>query len=76
MEPWQWWWPGMGFMWIFPLIFMLVMIVFVLRGSSWCGHGHGKGGRHETARDILDRRHASGEIDKQQYEEIRRTIER
>lgn len=29
----------------------------------------------EDARDILDRRYASGEISKEQYEEMRRTLE-
>jgi putative membrane protein len=76
MEPWHWWWPAMGFMWIVPLLFLIVMIVFLVRGPWWSGHEHGRGGRRETARDILDRRYASGEINKEQYEEMKRTLER
>jgi putative membrane protein len=74
MEPWQWWWPGMGFMWIFPLLFLIVMIVFLFRGPWWGGRGHDQGDRRETPREILDRRYAGGEITKEQYEEMKRTL--
>ena len=78
MEPWQWWWPGMGFMWIFPLLFLIVMIVFLFRGPWWARHGHDRdhGNHRESPREILDRRYASGEISKDQYEEMKRTLER
>ena len=77
MEPWQWW-PGMGFMWIFPLLFLIVMIVFLFRGPWWGWHSHDRdhGNRRESPREILDRRYASGEITKDQYEEMKRTLER
>jgi uncharacterized membrane protein len=35
---------------------------------------HGHGGARETAREILDRRFPSGEITKEQYEEMKRTL--
>lgn len=75
MEPYQWWWwHGMGFMWVFPLLFLIVMVVFLLRGPWWLGGGHGRGGLRETAREILDRRFANGEITKEQYEEMKRSL--
>ena len=75
MEPWHWWWPGMGFMWIFPLLFLIVMIVFLFRGP-WFWRGNDRSERRETPREILDRRYAAGEITKEQYEETKRTLER
>jgi putative membrane protein len=78
MEPYQWWWHGMGFMWMFPLLFLVVLVLCValfVRGPWWSGRGHERGSEHrETAREILDRRFASGEITKEQYEEMKRTL--
>jgi putative membrane protein len=79
MDPSYWWWHGFGFMWIFPLLFLIVMIAFLFRGPFWFSH-HDRGhrtldNRPESAREILDRRYASGEITKEQYEEMRRTLE-
>ena len=72
------WW-GHGLMWIGPLLFLLVVIVllgFLFRGPSWGWRGNDRGERPESAREILDRRYARGEITKEQYEEMRRTLER
>jgi uncharacterized membrane protein len=38
------------------------------------GHGGGRGAGEEGAREILDRRYAKGEIDRQQYEEMKRAL--
>ena len=76
---WAWCGPGtgMGWMWIFPLLFFLVMIgmmgVFWRRGfMSGCGMMGDH--RHETPREILDRRYANGEVTKTQYDEMRRNL--
>lgn len=77
MDPSYWWGHGFGFMWLLPLLFLIVMIVFLFRGGPgffWRG-GWREDGR-ESAREILDRRYASGEITKEQYEEMKRTLER
>lgn len=76
MQPYEWWWHGMGFMWMFPLFFFLAIIVcvlFIFRGpwSTWRGD-HGRHG--SSPREILDRRLASGEITKEQYEDLKRTL--
>lgn len=78
MEPMQWWGHGFGFMWLIPLFFF-VMIIFCMRGmmgrgSSGCGARNDKTQHKESAREILDKRFAKGEIDKLEYEEMKRTL--
>jgi uncharacterized membrane protein len=67
---WNW-----EFWWIFPLI-MIVFCFFMMRGRGICGHGsddtHGHGS--ESARDILDKRYAGGEIEKTEYDEKKRAL--
>ena len=77
---------GPGFWWIFPLIFIVLMVmmcVFMMRGGMGCmwrdrhmGNPESRdltkrseGESAESALDILDKRYARGEIDKQEYEE-------
>lgn len=77
MEPYHWWWPMWGFMWIFPLLFFIILLVFLFRGPGWLWRARGGwDDKRESPREILDRRYASGEITKEQYEEMRRTLER
>jgi len=76
MEPYHWWWPGFGFMWIFPLLFLIVVIVFLFRGPWRSWRGNGRGERRETPREIIDRRYANGEITKEQHEEMKQRLER
>ena len=80
MNSWPWCGPGMGWMWIFPFLFFLLMIAIMVsfwrRGVRlpWCGM---MGSHiHESPRQILDRRYAGGEITKEQYDEMKRNLER
>ena len=61
--------------WIFPLVMIVACFLF-MRGGGMCGHGSHDGGKYdsESARDILDKRYASGEIDKAEYEEIKKQL--
>lgn len=69
--------PEMGWMWIFPLLFCSIMIgmmiLFWRRGvMSRCGMmSHHE---HESARQILDRRYAGGELRKEQYDEMKQSL--
>lgn len=75
MNPSTWCGPGM---WIFPFLFFVLMIgmmFFWRRGRlPWCGMMGNHS--HETPRQILDRRYASGEVTKEQYDEMKRNLER
>jgi len=66
---------GMWFGWVFWILLVagvISLVVFgVRRGSHGCGHDHA----HErSARDILDERYARGEINRDQYEQMKRDI--
>jgi putative membrane protein len=74
-----------GFGWIFPLmffVFMIVMLFWMFRrggmGCMWCDHmmhRHDlRDASSESAQDILNKRYAKGEIDKQEYEEKKAAI--
>ena len=72
------WMPYMNGFWIFPLlclIFMAVMIMFVCGGMRFrFGHRDRSNDCGQTARQILERQYASGEIDKSQYDAVLRDL--
>jgi putative membrane protein len=63
-------------MWIFPLICLVVFVLFIFRGPPWpmCG-GYRRWDREENAREILDRRYARGEISREEYQRMRKDLE-
>ncbi len=70
-----------SFWWIVP-IFMIILCFLMMRGrrgSMMCGFGSSdidskKTRTSDSAIDILDKRYASGEINKEEYEEKKRTL--
>ena len=70
--PWEWF----PLMWIFLLIFLVVMLVFLFRsgGLPMCG-GRGTREKEDSAREILDRRYACGEISQEEYQRMRKELE-
>ena len=68
---------GYAFWWIFPIIMIVLMIVFCLfmmRGFMGCMRGSHRSGSSDSAMDILNKRYASGEVDKNEYEEKKKAI--
>ena len=69
--------------WIFPLV-MIALCFLMMRnrkGSMMCGFGSRDEDSHrinvsDSAKDVLDKRYARGEIDKEEYEERNRTLNR
>ena len=67
--------------WLFPLV-MIILCFLVMRsrwGSMMCGFRSRGTDNHKirglnSAMEILDRRYASGEINKKEYEEKKRTL--
>ncbi len=72
-------------------VMMIVMFIFMMRrggmGCMWCGRRRGSpefrdtierdwGERSESALELLDKRYANGEIEKQEYEEKKAAITR
>lgn len=70
--PWEWF----PLMWIFPLIFLVVMLLFLFRGAGWpmCS-GRRMREEYGSAREILDRRYARGEISQEEYQRMKKDLE-
>jgi putative membrane protein len=72
---------GFSLWWIVPIIMIIICFVMMRgrRGSMMCGFGSRVVDGQQTevadsAKDILDKRYASGEINKDEYEEKKRTL--
>lgn len=73
-----WGW-GMGFGWIFMILFWALIILGIVALARWLfsagGFGGGSGGSSKAPLEILKERYARGEINREQYEQMRRELE-
>lgn len=60
-----------GGMWTFTLLIWVLVIVAVVLLVKWLS----KQNKHESALDILKKRYARGEIDKETFECVKKDIE-
>ncbi|MDG4813326.1 SHOCT domain-containing protein [Hydrogenovibrio sp. 3SP14C1] len=61
-----------GGMWIFWLIFIIVVLLLIKIFNTITNNA---GKPNETALEILKKRHAKGEISKEEYEERKKELE-
>lgn len=86
---WSGWGMGMHWLWAMPLIFVVAGVICLLfllsrvprHMQPWFGwhmphmpHMPSMPWAHETAQQILDRRFVSGDINKEQYEDVKRSL--
>ena len=69
----DWWGHGFGFMWVMPLLFLAVFLFFI-RGMFGQRFGGGNTTRSASAREILDKRFAKGEISKDEYQDTKKAL--
>ena len=71
--PWGWGWMIGG--WIMMLVFWALVIAAIVVGVRTLTGRHGFGQpSQDSALEILRRRYAAGEITKEQFEEMKRTL--
>jgi putative membrane protein len=70
MENFGW---GMGFGWGLMLVFWVLVILSIIAIIRWLSGN--SGARTKTALEILQERYARGEIDREEYERIKRDLQ-
>jgi len=65
------WWPmgGMWLGWLLVLVVLAAMIWLIARAARGAGRRRGPQESGETPEQILKRRYARGEIDREEYEQ-------
>ena len=64
-----------GYNWIFMMFFGMLLIAGIVLLAVWLFRQSGTGrGKEETPLDILKRRYAQGEIDKEEFEQKKRDL--
>ena len=70
------WWNLFAGMWLFPLIFLIAVLLFIFRVNAFPGcAGHHARKSEPTAREILDRRYARGELGREEYQKMKHDLE-
>ncbi len=70
-------WSGYGYSawdWLFMFLMMLAFIVIAVAAVRYFIREWHSGASHESALDVLKKRYAKGEIDKQEYEEKKKEL--
>ncbi len=67
---------GMGFGWIYMLLFWVVVVGSITYFARSAAKGSQCGAQHESPLDILKRRYARGEITKEEYGRMKDDLKR
>lgn len=70
---------GLGFGWIFMLLFWAIIIIGIIAAVRWfaaSGPRHHHEPRRKNALDILEERYARGEIQREEYQQKKQDLER
>lgn len=65
---------GMGFGWLFMLVFWVLVILGVVYIFKTISERTGTGQKGESALDILKKRYAKGEINKEEFEKMKNDL--
>lgn len=66
---------GMGFGWFFMVAFWILVVLGIIYLIKVIAGDAKKGEREETALDILKKRYARGEINKEEFEEKKKNLQ-
>jgi putative membrane protein len=66
---------GMGFGWFFMIAFLILVVLGIIYLIKVIAGDAKKGEREETALDILKKRYARGEINKEEFEEKKKDLQ-
>lgn len=71
-------WPVMGLGWIFMVLVWVLVVVGIVALVRWLGMSSGERRKEadKTALEILRERYARGEIERDEYEQKRRDLEK
>jgi putative membrane protein len=68
-------WGGMWFGWFFWIVIIVLVIWVLVRGSNRNHLNNSNSQVKETPLDIIKRRYALGEINKEEFEKMRKDLE-
>lgn len=73
MGDWGGW--GMGFSWIFMILFWALIVLGIVALAKWLFAGSGSSGSSKRPLEILQERYARGEITREEYERMRHDLQ-